>query len=111
LPLWTRTTTGARLLLHCTAMVVYTAVVSKSFSTLRTLYQSYVCPEFLQTRHRLTQAGLRSPLFASRNPRLSVRTYATKPKNAMGEWYSSILPSMFPIALLASAVYTVRKII
>lgn len=26
----------------------------------------------------------------------------------MGEWYSNILPAMFPIALLASAVYTVR---
>ncbi|KAJ7047530.1 hypothetical protein C8F04DRAFT_1247169 [Mycena alexandri] len=38
---------------------------------------------------------------------LSVRRYAAaKPKNAVREWYSSILPAMFPIALLASAVYT-----
>ncbi|KAJ7781412.1 hypothetical protein B0H16DRAFT_1498320 [Mycena metata] len=36
----------------------------------------------------------------------SVRRYATTPKNAIGQWYSSILPAMFPIALLASAVYT-----
>ncbi|KAF7301415.1 hypothetical protein MIND_00706800 [Mycena indigotica] len=36
----------------------------------------------------------------------AVRQYASNPKSPMGNWYSTILPSMFPIALLASAVYT-----
>ncbi|KAJ7095225.1 hypothetical protein B0H15DRAFT_946660 [Mycena belliarum] len=38
--------------------------------------------------------------------RPSPRSYATRPKTPVGEWYTSILPAMFPISLLASAVYT-----
>ncbi|KAF7352931.1 hypothetical protein MVEN_01260400 [Mycena venus] len=36
------------------------------------------------------------------------RSAGTRPnqKNPIGEWYSTILPAMFPISLLASAVYT-----
>ncbi|KAJ7086727.1 hypothetical protein C8R44DRAFT_820902 [Mycena epipterygia] len=46
-------------------------------------------------------------MFASRaRPSVRVRGYASKPPNRMGEWYSNILPAMFPISLLASAVYT-----
>jgi len=42
------------------------------------------------------------------SPHMTVRRYASKPKTPIGEWYSGILPAMFPIALLGSAVYTVR---
>ncbi|KAJ7228820.1 hypothetical protein GGX14DRAFT_554877 [Mycena pura] len=41
-----------------------------------------------------------------RFPHMTVRRYASKPKTPIGEWYSGILPAMFPIALLGSAVYT-----
>ncbi|KAF7313667.1 hypothetical protein HMN09_00523300 [Mycena chlorophos] len=37
-------------------------------------------------------------------PRFTFRPYTSK--SPMASWYSSILPAMFPIALLASAVYT-----
>ncbi|KAJ7368131.1 hypothetical protein DFH08DRAFT_947083 [Mycena albidolilacea] len=36
----------------------------------------------------------------------AVRRYASTPKTPIREWYHSILPAMFPISLLASAVYT-----
>ncbi|KAJ7179832.1 hypothetical protein C8R43DRAFT_1117181 [Mycena crocata] len=47
-----------------------------------------------------------TPIPRLRQTRLLVRRYASNPKSPIGEWYSNILPAMFPIALLASAVYT-----
>ncbi|KAF7331951.1 hypothetical protein MKEN_00075400 [Mycena kentingensis (nom. inval.)] len=37
---------------------------------------------------------------------VAIRSYASQPKSPMGQWYSTILPAMLPISLLASAVYT-----
>ncbi|KAJ6516058.1 hypothetical protein C8R45DRAFT_958609 [Mycena sanguinolenta] len=36
----------------------------------------------------------------------AVRLYASSAKTPIQTWYSSILPAMVPISLLASAVYT-----
>ncbi|KAJ7068116.1 hypothetical protein C8F01DRAFT_1246657 [Mycena amicta] len=39
-------------------------------------------------------------------PRFAARSYTANPKSPIRTWYSTILPAMGPIALLASAVYT-----